>query len=502
MIRLINEKIIGWLKTIFKGESMSFEFPTFKVAEIEAAINIKDQATTDGKNDLPRTSSRTFSNCENEAITKTDELRNKEVKRAAEYLKPKKKTISDCQSELDKKPYYIEQFENIVQKTLNDAFGKLSNLKNAFSTEDNQVRTFKLENRLSREPRPLTTIGIIIGLIVVAVLFYVELEVNSNLLAPAMTSGKAEGLAIAGAVAGLNVLVSFFIGYIALKHFHHVQIKKRIIAKIGLFFYAIFIIYINWSMGAYRSIYEATGVNLTDVLTGVATAEAVSGNATYPWTVSLTFTSLILVFVGLGFALLSLIDGYFFDDRYPGYGSVGKDRKEKEEEINRIRQHITTEINLKFKNELRKTREKEEMLTKNTLNNWSTCTTEVENVFEKYRRFANELDDGLDHIIGEYRSVNGMYRTTAEPEYWKDEKGKVKTRYYNLSETKKQPEKVFLDFTSFYLTRDEIEKKRKSYQDFIASEANKYIAQLNEQQQRVTKEISDIREKFNVHTIA
>ena len=49
MIKLIVEKIIGWLKTIFKGESMSFEFPTFKVAEIEAAINIKDQATTDGK---------------------------------------------------------------------------------------------------------------------------------------------------------------------------------------------------------------------------------------------------------------------------------------------------------------------------------------------------------------------------------------------------------------------------------------------------------------------
>ena len=502
MIRF-TKRIIGWLKTIFKGENMSFEFPTFKVAEIESAINIKDQATTDGKNNLPRTNSRTFSNCENEAITKTDALRNKEVKRAAEYLKPKKKTISDSQSELDKKPYYIEQFENTVQKTLNDAVGKLSNLKNAFSIEDNQVRTFKLENRLSREPKPLTTIGIIIGLIVISVLFYVELEVNSNLLAPAMISGKAEGLAIAGAVAGLNVLVSFFIGYIALKHFHHVQVKKRILAKIGLFFYTIFIFYINWSMGAYRSIYEATGENFADSLTGASTtATAAIGNATFPWTVGLTFTSMILVFVGIGFALVSLIDGYFFDDRYPGYGSVGKDRKEKENEINRIRQHITTEINLKFKSELRQTREKEEKLTKNILNNWSTCTTEVENVFEKYRRFANELDDGLDHIIGEYRSVNGMYRTTAEPEYWKDEKGKVKTRYYNLSETKKLPEKVFLDFASFYLTRDEIEKKRKSYQDFIASEANKYIAQLNEQQQRVTKEISDIREKFNVHKIA
>ena len=95
-------------------------------------------------------------------------------------------------------------------------------------------------------------------------------------------------------------------------------------------------------MGAYRSIYEATGVNLTDVLTGEAVAEAVTGSATFPWTVSLTFTSLVLVFVGIGFALLSLIDGYFFDDRYPGYGSVGKVKKEQEDEINRITQHIPT----------------------------------------------------------------------------------------------------------------------------------------------------------------
>ena len=502
MIRLINEKIIGWLKSIFKGASMSFEFRSFgekEIAEVEKNIDLKIQARTDGKNNLPREGSRTFSNCENEAITKVDSIRNEDIKKAAAYLDPKKKIITDTQAELDQTFFYIEQFKNDIKRTLNTAVGKLSNLKNEFTIEDNHVRTFKLENKLSREPKPLTTLGIVIGMLVIAILFYIELEVNSNLLAPAMISGKAEGLAIAGAVAGLNVLVSFFVGYIALKHFHHVELKKRVMAKIGLFVYAIFIIYINWSMGAYRSIYEATGVNLTDVLTGVATAEAVSGNATFPWTVTLTFTSLILVFVGIGFALLSLVDGYFFDDRYPGFGRVGKERKEKQKEINRIREHISTEINNKFKNELRSVREKQNKLTQTTLAKWANACTEIESVFEKYRRFAKELNEGLDHIIGEYRDVNGMFRNKAEPDYWKDDKGKVKTRYYNLSEEKMSAEKVFLDFVDLHLTRDEIGKRRKIYQDNIADNANKYISEINNSQKEVEGEIKNIREKYNVH---
>ena len=86
----LMKKIINLLGKIFKGRVMSFEFPIFKVAEIEEAIRLKETATNDGKNNLPRSDSRTFSNCENEGITKTDEFRNNQVKKAAEYLKPVK----------------------------------------------------------------------------------------------------------------------------------------------------------------------------------------------------------------------------------------------------------------------------------------------------------------------------------------------------------------------------------------------------------------------------
>ena len=74
---------------------------------------------------------------------------------------------------------------------------------------------------------------------------------------------------------------------------------------------------------------------------------------------------------------------------------------------------------------------------------------------------------------------------------------KTDTKKINIKEEKKQPEKVFLDFKSLYLSRDEIDKKIKFYQDQINNLANQYIGQINEYQEKINKEIIDIRDKYN-----
>ena len=112
-------------------------------------------------------------------------------------------------------------------------------------------------------------------------------------------------------------------------------------------------------LGAFRALHEKTGDTLADVVMGTGTAVE-KGNPVLFWTVEMSPQSLILVFIGIGFALGSLIDGYLFDDRYPGFGSVGKVRDETKKEVDRIREHISSEINLIFKNEIRKTNEKKE----------------------------------------------------------------------------------------------------------------------------------------------
>ena len=61
---------------------------------------------------------------------------------------------------------------------------------------------------LSREPKSLTTLKFIGG-IYCSCLFFIELRVNTKLLGPAMTGGKQKVMAIAVAVAALNVLFLF-----------------------------------------------------------------------------------------------------------------------------------------------------------------------------------------------------------------------------------------------------------------------------------------------------
>jgi hypothetical protein len=497
---MMRFNLLKTIRNIFRGKKMSYDFTNVKVKELEEKINLKDTATNDGKNNLPRSASETFSNCENEAIISADEFRNNQVSKAVEYLNSIKGKIIDTTSKLGQKNFYVDEFKNRIEQTLTAAEGKLSNLKSAYTTQNNEVRNFKLENKLNREPKSLTPMNILIGIGVIAILFVLESQVNATLLADAMGGGKGAGLAASGAVAGLNVFVSFAIGFYCLKNFHHVRQVRRILSKIGLAIYLIFISYLNWTLGAYRATHDAGGATIADKIMGTASANTLNvGNELLPWTVNLNFSSFVLIFVGLAFAIASLVDGYLFNDPYPGYGSVGKDRNENHKEINRIREHLSTEISTLFKNEIQKTGEKRDYIISNTLRkNWVPGISALENTFEGYRRFAEQLSFALDHTIGEYRTFNGMFRTDAEPNYWMDDKGKVKTKYYELREEKRDPEKVFRDFAVLYLNKDQIEKKIEIYQNKIQDDSNDFINKLNSYNDEVFKKIDDMRSRYDI----
>ena len=95
------------LKKLFGDKGMSYDFEDIRVKAIEDKIDLKDNATSDGKNNIPRSNSENFSICENEAIVNADEIRNDQVSKAATYLNSIKDKIIDSTAKLGQQNFYI-----------------------------------------------------------------------------------------------------------------------------------------------------------------------------------------------------------------------------------------------------------------------------------------------------------------------------------------------------------------------------------------------------------
>ena len=114
----LTRRFFTWLKNIFKGESMSFEFPRVRVKILEDKIEVTKNAQTDGKLNIPPTESKHLTVCENEAVANTDEFRASQVKQATGTLKNLEDKIRDSQSQLDQENFHTAEFKNLSDKNL------------------------------------------------------------------------------------------------------------------------------------------------------------------------------------------------------------------------------------------------------------------------------------------------------------------------------------------------------------------------------------------------
>ena len=141
---------------------MNYKFPEVLVKEIEKEIKLEEKAQADGRNKIPGPEQVVFSLTEEEAITKYDEKRQNVIGSVVDYLNPIKNKIIGLNAKLGNIHFYIAEFKNRVEQTLNTAEGKLSNLKDSFDNEDKELKHFKLSHNITRDPKSLTLIKIII----------------------------------------------------------------------------------------------------------------------------------------------------------------------------------------------------------------------------------------------------------------------------------------------------------------------------------------------------
>ena len=175
---------------------------------------------------------------------------------------------------------------------------------------------------------------------------------------------------------------------------------------------------------------------------------------------------------------------------------MAKLRDETKKEIDRLRERLSPEINRLFRVENRETKEKSKKIIQDILRKeWIPSISTLQNIFDGYKRFIDEVNSALTHAVGEYRRINETYRSKPAPEYFSSALGK------KLDERYQDPNKIFAGYAELYLSKAQIEKQMATYLNKVQNEANEYINILNEYHEKeVNKRIEEIRKKYYVST--
>ena len=288
------------------------------------------------------------------------------------------------------------------------------------------LRDFRLNNNVKHGRNPMLTskIGNFFKILVPVILFYIEYRLNFNALNSSPFIEEGDAIYIASIVASINVVLSFLVGFLVLTHLINPveATKKPRLLFYGpiLAIYGFVIVYVNVMMGVFRS-YMTTLLKQPAEERQQYFNDAFT-NSTWPFDNldAIIFDGALLLFLGGFFALITMVDAYFFRDPIPGYSEVGDKaaaidkRIQKLTDIDKaffVAQHKIHEDNLLSKHEARL----------NALSSWSNLVDATQKIKELFNNFNKSIKTALKTSIENFRTENKTFRTVPVPKYFTEE---------------------------------------------------------------------------------
>jgi hypothetical protein len=271
---------------------------------------------------------------------------------------------------------------------------------------EQEFEAFKASNNLTRGCRVpeghITHIGVVL------LVLLLDTAANGYLLSSRDEFGLLGGMLQAILVAGMNVSLGFFAGRIALPNIIHRSIWRRIGGIATFTIFMGLILALNLSFAHYRDL-SVLGVIDPEqkALSEVFETPLVLHDVKSWW----------LGFMGVFFAFVSLIDGFKWDDPYPGYGELARRRDTKRENY-LDRKHYWLES-------VKERREQARAEVGEIRHDIDMGQGEIVQATMGRRSFtasffahASHLEAAANQLIDTYRDVNRRVRATPAPSYF------------------------------------------------------------------------------------
>lgn len=262
------------------------------------------------------------------------------------------------------------------------------------------LRKFRQDNRLHREPNYPDAQWRIFSWGVVAILFLVESIANSVFLAKGNELGVVGAYGVAFGISLANLLPPFFAFGPLSRNFVHTNFQRRLLAWISTSAYTAIAFTLNLGVAHYR---EVSGS-----LIGDAGVEVVSRMTQNPLGLQDAESWLLLV-LGLIFSLIAFFDGYKLDDAYPGYGKLdrlrAKARAAHRDELDEVSGRLE-ESRDEALGAVKRTADKAREQPRER----QRIATNRRRLIEDFRRYVDDLERAGAELIAEYREANRSAR--------------------------------------------------------------------------------------------
>jgi hypothetical protein len=404
--------IMNWLKNIFKSDptprSDAEIFSKIDVDKVIKSENIDRLGRETGEKELPPTNATPYDANESKIILKfKDEL-------SESYRKAKDKIagLNNRISKIDINPDF-QNIENLPEKIkkqaanlINEFGSRLITVKEARDQLSLDLKEFQSTNNLSSLPDYPESKFLSITILVAIV--FIESVGNGYFFAKGNEFGFLGGYTQALIVASANVAFAFFWGYLAIPQMNSVNKTKKYLGIISIPTYLSIAISFNLFVAHYRD-------ELSLSFEG-ANFRAISAFLETPFFLK-DFDSFILLFIGLIISVIALIDGYKFDDKYPGYGRIYRRYKEAEKKY-----HLCCSNIVKSLHKL-KTQSLEELddLSENYKKDYNHLNIQLSTknkLIDLYEQHYQHLEGVCDVVLKHYQHANSSSRKTPAPKYF------------------------------------------------------------------------------------
>lgn len=483
----ISTSTYGYTIMLTKIDADKNPFPVIEVSHLNDEI--AKHARTDALQDKPHKDDNNLPITIVEARTKLKNI--------------KSNGITLCQNELHTIEHNIDTLElasdvNILKNSMNNRIDyminslsssvnkiKCKNHTNEFVRRKRDFETFRTEHSLNYLPERGTDqkkfLNINAAIWIIILMYVVESIFNAGLFTSEL--GLIGGLTISLSTSLVNVVMGFIIGRLVIpKIYLHPVLTTKIFNAIIFVSFLFTICYLNLMIALYRSLKvlenQFIDVNMADAAWP------------FPHLSQLDFESTLVLMVGLVFAVVALLDGYFSDAAFPGYGDKYRACIKEREQAHKALKSYQEELN----NHIHRTQDDLKELVsnaRNSVNDLSRQINIIQRRFVDYTDWTEQLQSAESNFFNIYISNHSKNCSSSyvKPEWFNSKIDSI------FNDKKMDPEYVFRDASHHFMNDKERISLTKNKLEQIESSYIECLEHFNKQQTAIKDELKILKEE-------